>query len=283
MAFSAPSQRRVRLGEALRRAREALELTQAEVAAKLERSQNYVARLEQAKAQRIKIGELDSLLEVLGISGDNAEILRGHARSKYSESGFWPESSDNSNWWEQHPEIESRASVIRIFQPTLINRLFQTPSYMRRVFELSGANDVEKRVQARLDRQKLILGQETPPRVAVLLGEASLHDHLGDPVMMRGQLEHLLELSRNSEHLTVLVRPFGAKTPPVELTWTSWQFSNSFMSDFASIPYPGGSRTVDDPQSMLLLQHLWEELCSGGASPHETREILERHLDAINR
>jgi transcriptional regulator with XRE-family HTH domain len=282
MAVGPPSPRRRLLGEILRKAREARDVSQEE-AGRSVKSKNWVYRVETAAAQIIKIGDLDRYLTYLGIDGDVAEVLRDHARSKYSESGVWPQSSDSSNWWEQHPEIESQASVIRAYEPTLINGLLQTPEYMRRVFELSPVNDVEQRVKARINRQKLILGQKTPPRVTILLGEGSLYKHMGDTSMMRGQLEHLLDLARNNEHVTVLVQPFGAKSPPVELSWTSWQFSNSFMSDFASIPYPGGSRTVDDPQSMLLLQHLWEELCSGGASPHETMEILQTRIEDLDR
>jgi transcriptional regulator with XRE-family HTH domain len=108
-----PSHRRVRLGIALRDAREAAGLTQTEVAKTVGRSQAWITKIESAQIARVRMTDLDSLLDAYGITGTKAEELRRFARSPLDERGVWVDTSDAPAWWSEYQEVERQARVIK--------------------------------------------------------------------------------------------------------------------------------------------------------------------------
>ncbi|MFD7877080.1 helix-turn-helix domain-containing protein [Streptomyces sp. NPDC059766] len=111
-------------------------------------------------------------------------------------------------WFQPYAEMEARAGYIYTYQAQLVDGLLQTEAYARTVLGVRDETDLDARVAARLERQR-VLEQEQPPAVWVVLNEAVLHQEVGSRAIMREQLAHLLAL-RERQWLDVQVLPFGA-------------------------------------------------------------------------
>jgi transcriptional regulator with XRE-family HTH domain len=272
-----PSHRRVRLGLALRDAREARGLTQVEAAKLVERSQSWINKVETAQTARIKMADLDKLLAAYDIAGEKAEELRQFARSTLGERGVWVDTSASPAWWSEYQEVERSARVIKAVHLEAHDGLIQSEAYMRRQFELGGAVNVEKLVRARLARQRAILDQGSPPDCTFLLSEACLRRNMGDPAMMATQLDHLLTLSERA-YVTILVLPFDARFPAATYGFTLMQFNSDTMGDFVSVEYAVGAATIDDEDALRVFQRQWELIRSAALGEYDTRRFIHRVL-----
>ncbi|MFF1677472.1 helix-turn-helix domain-containing protein [Streptomyces sp. NPDC058256] len=115
-------------------------------------------------------------------------------------------------WFQAYAEMEAKAAYISSFQAQLVYGLLQTEGYARAVLGARSAEDLDGKVAARLDRQR-ILAKEAPPLVWVVLSEAVLHQEVGGREVMRNQLAHLLEFSRDG-WTQIQVLPFEAGQHP---------------------------------------------------------------------
>jgi transcriptional regulator with XRE-family HTH domain len=272
-----PSHRRVRLGIALRDARESAGLTQTEVAKAVGRSQAWITKIESAQIARVRMTDLDGLLVAYGITGTKAEELRRFARSPLDERGVWVDTSAAPAWWSEYQEVERQARVIKVVHLETHDGLIQSEPYMRRQFELFGTVDVEAQVKARLARQKALFGQDSQPDCTFVLSEACLRRHMGDPEVMIKQLTHLIELTRRP-YITILVLPFDAAFPATTYGFTLMQFNSDTMGDFVSVEYEVGSATIDDEDALRLFQRRWEMIRSAALGEYDSRRFLRRVL-----
>ncbi|SDC76350.1 helix-turn-helix domain-containing protein [Actinokineospora iranica] len=280
MPAGPPSHRRVRLGLALRDARNAVGprgMSQVDAAEQAGMSQPKLAKLENAHIVRIKMDDLNRLIALYGIDDAQAEELRRFARSPYSESGTFVETSPNAAWWQKHEEVERDARVINAVHLQAHDGLLQSEEYMRRQFELGGAVSVEPKIRTRLARQRAILMQDSPPDCTFILDQACLHTDMGDPIMMAAQLRHLLALS-DLPHITILVKPFGAAFPAATYGWTFLKFDSVLMRDFVSVQYEVGAATIDDDEALRLFQTRWEQIRGAALSEVDTRKLIRRVL-----
>ncbi|MFE7772541.1 Scr1 family TA system antitoxin-like transcriptional regulator [Streptomyces sp. NPDC057445] len=112
------------------------------------------------------------------------------------------------SWFQAYAEMEAKAAYISSFQAQLVDGLLQTEGYARAVLGVRNGNNLDAKVAARMERQR-ILEREHPPLCWVVLSEAVLHQEIGGRMVMRNQLAHLLGLRRR-EWVKVQVLPFGA-------------------------------------------------------------------------
>ncbi|MFE2128204.1 helix-turn-helix domain-containing protein [Streptomyces amritsarensis] len=111
-------------------------------------------------------------------------------------------------WFQPYAEMEARAAYISTFQAQLVYGLLQTEEYARAVLGVRSEGDLDAKVAARMERQR-ILDRENPPLMWVVLSEAVLHQEIGGRDVMRNQLAHLLDL-RGREWVRVQILPFEA-------------------------------------------------------------------------
>ncbi|KOU53471.1 XRE family transcriptional regulator [Streptomyces sp. WM4235] len=109
-------------------------------------------------------------------------------------------------WFQPYAEMEAKAAYISTFQAQLVDGLLQTPEYARAVLGVRTEGDLDAKVAARMERQR-ILDRENPPLMWVVLSEAALYQEIGGREVMRNQLAHLLGL-RGREWVRVQILPF---------------------------------------------------------------------------
>lgn len=94
------------------------------------------------------------------------------------------------------------------FEPVMIPGLLQTGEYARAIKEQSRMlteQDIEEGMAQRVRRQSVLLRREAPDLLAII-DELVLHRVIGNPEVLRQQLDHLLELSQR-QHITIRVVP----------------------------------------------------------------------------
>ncbi|MDV9192115.1 helix-turn-helix transcriptional regulator [Streptomyces sp. SR27] len=111
-------------------------------------------------------------------------------------------------WFQAYAEMEARATYISTFQAQLVYGLLQTEPYARAVLGARTEGDLDTKVAARIERQR-ILERETPPLMWVVLSEAVLRQEIGGREVMRGQLAHLLAMQER-EWVKIQILPFAA-------------------------------------------------------------------------
>ncbi|WP_237108010.1 helix-turn-helix transcriptional regulator [Nonomuraea sp. MG754425] len=195
-----PDSPRVRFSAEMRRLREAAELSQAAVAARLGCTQTQVSRLEKATRtpSRSDAERLDLLFGTSG-GGSFAQL---HERI-VSQPGNPPWFR---NWAE---EIEPTLLVLRSWDPLLVPGLLQTEAYARHIFSHGPRikpDEVDERVEARMRRQR-ILDREDPPLLLMLVDEGVLQRRIGGAEVMHEQLGHLLEMTHRPDVFLQVVDP----------------------------------------------------------------------------
>src|SRR5262249_7667423 len=121
------------------------------------------------------------------------------------------------NYSREFVSKESDAMRIQVFTSSIVPGLLQTEDYTRECYRedlaAEALNELDARVTARMKRQR-IFGGDSPPLYWAILDEAALRRPTGNKEIMRGQLEHLLQMTENP-HVTIQVLPFGRALHPM--------------------------------------------------------------------
>jgi transcriptional regulator with XRE-family HTH domain len=206
-----PTLRARRLALELLRRREAAGLTREETARQLEWSTSTIFRIETGRS-RPQPGNVKVLLELYGVTGPERDGLIRLAREA-RQPGWWHSFRDVlPNPYEVFIGLEAGAASIRNFEPVVVPGLLQTEEYARQMSrggprELD-RDDIERRVQVRMERQR-ILTREDRPRLWAVVDEAVIRRAVGGPEVMAEQLRHLIECAEQGK-TTLQVVPFSA-------------------------------------------------------------------------
>jgi len=207
-----PTVRRRELGAMLRALRIEKGLTVDQVAERLLCSPSKVSRMETGQ-RGVTSRDVRDLCELYGIT-EQAERDRLMTIAHEGRQQAWWQSFDLN--YSRYVGLEAAALSIRGYQSSVIPALLQTADYARALLEGSPLRPkpdvIEQRVEARLIRQHL-LEQEPAPRFWEVLDEAALHRLVGGPVVLRRQLDRLIEACQLPA-VTIQVIPFAAGAHP---------------------------------------------------------------------
>ncbi|MFJ3707249.1 helix-turn-helix transcriptional regulator [Streptomyces sp. NBC_01387] len=110
-------------------------------------------------------------------------------------------------WFQPYAEMEARAAYISTYQAQLVYGLLQTEEYARALLGVDHPGKVDEMVAARLERQRILEG-ENPPALWIILSEAVLLQEVGGRDVMRRQLARLLKF-RDDPWVQIQVLPFS--------------------------------------------------------------------------
>ncbi|MFI8193073.1 helix-turn-helix transcriptional regulator [Streptomyces sp. NPDC085946] len=167
--------------------REAAGLTQAEFGAAIGYGEELVSSVE--RGRRIPRPEyLDAADEVLGAGGKIAAMKRDVAEARYPKKV------------RDVQRLEAEAVEICSYNNSVIDGLLQTEPYARAVFGSRRPpfteEELEQQLAARLARQEIVSSTTAKPLFSFVLCEATLRRLIGGKMVMRGQLERLLDVAR---------------------------------------------------------------------------------------
>jgi transcriptional regulator with XRE-family HTH domain len=275
-----PTVRRRRLASELRRLREAAELTIDEVGEKLECSASKISRIETGHVG-VTPRDVRDMLEVYGIEDDEREALVQLSRE-----------ARKKGWWHAYNEVftgsfvglESDASSLHTHQALLVPGLLQTEDYMHAVIRAIRPDaeeaDVERRVTARVTRQKLLTDAH-PPEYWAVIDEAVLHRTVGGPEIMRAQLAHLVELAA-LPHVTLQVVPFAAGAHAgMECPFLILGFPEQADPDVVYVENTTSGVYLEQPSDVHRYTLMFDHLRAAALRPDDTAAMVERAADRL--
>jgi transcriptional regulator with XRE-family HTH domain len=206
-----PTVLRMILGSQLRRLRETAGVSPEQAAYEIRASRSKISRMEHGRVG-FKSRDVTDLLALYGV-GDEQVLARMLAFAEQTSTpGWWSKYDDVlPDWFEAFLGLEGAASGIRTFELQFVYGLFQTEPYARAVTWLGNktapAEEIDRRVSVRLNRQAVLTGPE-PPQVLSVMDEAVLRRPVGGRPVMRAQLAHLIEVA-SLPSITLQVVPFA--------------------------------------------------------------------------
>jgi transcriptional regulator with XRE-family HTH domain len=213
---ASPTVRRMLLGSQLRRLRDAVGITRADAGFAIRGSDSKISRMELGRV-RFKERDVADLLTLYGVTDhEERETLLTQAREA-NTPGWWNRYGDLlPAWFQPFVGLEAAASVIRTYEVQFVPGLLQTKDYARAVIApvspalpmTTSAEEIERRVRLRMDRQQLLL-RPNPPQLWAVVDEAALRRPIGGTDVMRAQLEALIDATK-LKNVTLQVLPFRA-------------------------------------------------------------------------
>ncbi|RCW40682.1 helix-turn-helix protein [Halopolyspora algeriensis] len=278
---------RRQLGAELRRLREAAGKQQKEAAAAIECDISQISRVERGE-RAFKVLEIEALLDFYGAPQESRTQItelaqlarRRQPRRMYSDTlpGAFRRLSDH----------EQDATEIYYAESELIPGLLQHEDYIRAMMRsarsaVSGSNqeDVEARIQFRLDRQELIT-RDSPPRMWFVIGEAALRRPIGRWDVLRKQLLHLLDVIERHPHIVVQVAPLATVDHPLLGGSIEIVHFGGAAPDIVHQPtFIGGGVYMDDEQDIAECSHAFDRLRAVALGPEESRDFIAERVKEL--
>ncbi len=269
--------RRMLLGSQLRRLREARGITREAAGYSIRASESKISRMELGRVS-FKVRDVEDLLTLYGIT-DEAErqSLLSLAREA-NVAGWWHSYTDVlPSWFPTYVGLEGAASLIRVYEVQFVHGLLQTEEYARAVVRrgMKGASpdDVERRVALRLERQRHLFAADAP-EFHIVLDEAALRRPYGDREVMRGQLQHLIDVSeRPNVRLQVMPFSFGGHSGESG-AFTILSFPDADLSDVVYLEQLTSALYLDKREDVAQYEQALKELQQDSPGPDESRDLL---------
>jgi transcriptional regulator with XRE-family HTH domain len=278
MADLSPTVRQRELGLRLRELRTAKNLTVEMVAKELLCSPTKISRAETG-VRRATLRDVRDLCQIYGVDPETSAELMDLAREAYKPG-----------WWTKYDDLviapligmEQSATAITSFGMYFLPPLLQSEDYARAVIKGIAPKITEKilnqRVEARMERQKLLDGP-TPPRYRVLLDEAVLRRHFGGSAVMRNQLARILSLIRE-EKATVQVIPFtvGAYGAS-DSNFTCMEFGGTKLPDLVYVETLVSHLYIERPDEVDRYSEALDYLRDSALNPRDSAKMIEEIRD----
>ncbi|MGW2647068.1 helix-turn-helix domain-containing protein [Streptomyces sp. NPDC001393] len=272
-----PTVRRRRLGQELRRLRELKGMTAEEVAERLLVSQSKISRLENGR-RSISQRDVRDLCGVYEVEDQRiVDSLMEMARDS-RQQGWWHTFGDIP--YSVYIGLETDAESLRVYEPQLVTGLLQTRAYAEALVQgalpETSTAEIEKRVQVRMRRQERITAENNPLRLWVVLDEAALKRVVGSKLVMREQLDHLIEMSQ-LPHVTVQVLPFEVGAHPgLNGQYAILEFADAADSSVVYLEGVTSDLYLEKAQDVQKYAVMYEHLRAQSLNVEQSRQFIAK-------
>lgn len=271
-----PIRRRQLIAE-LKRLREVASLTQEEVADRLDWHPTKVFRIETGRTGPHP-NDVRVMLDIYGVTDrEQREALIQLAKDA-RKRGWWYSYRDVlPSRYEFFIGLEHESTSIRTFELAVVPGILQIEEYARALvrggpLELD-ADEVQRRVEVRMTRQK-ILAKKDRPQLWVILDEAVIHRPVGGSEVMRAQLDHLIAASEQAR-TTIQIVPYSVGSHPGTTgSFVILGFPEPGEIDVVYMETVGGNMAVDKAEEVEHYTNAFDHLRAVALSPHDTRAML---------
>ena len=191
----------------LRRLREELGMTGAEVAKTLDMSPSKISRIETGN-RGLHVADVAALLGLYRVPERRREELLDLVR-RSDEQGWWQSQGTGlPELWKSLIDFEQRATRIQNYELAFVPGLLQTSEYTAALIQ--GINsaitdaELDKLVASRMARQAVLRRRDL--QFLAIIDESALHRVIGEQGVMRRQLRHL-EDSADRPNITLRIVP----------------------------------------------------------------------------
>ncbi len=275
--------RRIVLGAQLRRLREAAGISRADAGYVIRASDSKISRLELGRVA-FKERDVSDLLSTYGISdaGERESFLDmvRHA----NEPGWWRRYNDvTPGWFQDFVGLEESASRIQAYELQFVPGLMQTEEYALAIATRGRPEyvppETQRRISLRMQRQKILTGVN-PPKLWVVLDESVIHRPIGGRRVLRAQLEHLLECSRQP-NVTVQIVPGHLSGYAAEGSFTLLRFAEPELPNVVYVEHLSGALYLDNVEEIEVYSRALDRLMVDAETPDRSRQMLVKALAEI--
>jgi transcriptional regulator with XRE-family HTH domain len=272
-----PIVRRRELGTLLKQFRIQRGLTAEQVAERLLVSPSKISRLETGN-RGASARDISDLCDLYEVDDEQRQRLLELASEGKQRAWWQPLGLPYSDY----VGLEAEAVLISDFGLGFIPGLLQTADYARAtvhaVLPDLVPDIVEQRVHGRMARQQQFLDRGNIPQFEAVVDESVLHRVVGSRIVMRAQLERLLELSEQP-NITLRVIPYEAGALPAgNNKFIILKFASADVKDVVFIEGLTGDLYLEDPGDVETYGTAFTALVQLAKSPAETREVIEAML-----
>ncbi|MEU8194999.1 helix-turn-helix transcriptional regulator [Microbispora amethystogenes] len=275
-----PTVRRRRLAGELRRLRERKELTLEDAAERLGWSAAKVSRIETARVG-ITSPDLTRMLDLYELADDRRAGLHALARTARTR-GWWDAYADSlPSDYSAYIQLEADAAFIRSYDGMIVHGLLQTDEYAREIIRaalmgMSSPAEVERRVEVRMTRQRLLLRDESPLRFWTVVDEAALTRRVGSEAIMREQYARLLEFA-DRDNVTIQVLPFAKGAHPATAgTFALLEFRETHDPNVVYVEGTTSNLYVESDAEIYRYSLAFDHLRAMALDPDESRRLIAR-------
>jgi transcriptional regulator with XRE-family HTH domain len=276
-----PTVRRMLLGAQLRRLRTEAGISREQAGEAIRASEWKIHRLENGQVG-YKERDITDLITLYGVT-DPVEIATFITMAREAnQPGWWNAYSDVlPQWFRAYVDLEAVAAQLRTYEGQLVPGLLQTEAYMRAVMRGTQLDDspeeLERRVQVRLARQRL-LTRDDGPRLWAVVDEAALRRQVGGRAVMRAQLERLIEVT-DLPSVTLQVLPYGAGAHPAMVgAFSILRFPIEELPDVVYLEHLTNALYLDKPQDVDQYAYVMASVIVDSTPPEVTVEVLSEML-----
>jgi transcriptional regulator with XRE-family HTH domain len=265
------------LGIALRKARKERNVTLRELGERIGRHSGEISRWENGE-RPLTPERVAQILAALGINGDRYQDIVSLAYDTKNPPWVATTLPEREQQLSALIDFEQTAKQITAVSPLLVPGLLQTSDYIRSIM-VSGKvppNELPTRVAVRIGRRDAITRTD-PVRFVALIGEAVLHQIVGDRAVMIEQLRHLLDMSQLS-NVDVRIIPFNTGWhPALEGSFTIIESKHS--TPIVQLANRRSTLFVHEDDDIEAYKQAVDQLHSVALSPEESSRLVAGIVD----
>nr|WP_205830755.1 helix-turn-helix transcriptional regulator [Microbispora sp. CL1-1] len=270
---------RILLGSQLRKLRESKGISRDQAGQCIRASESKISRMELGRVG-FKERDVADLLALYGVEDEETRDVVMNLVERANEPGWWHRFNDLlPSWFQAYVGLEEAAERIRTYEVQFVPGLLQTKEYARAVI-MAGAvgaapEEIARRVDLRLERQRILDGENSPKFWAVI-DEAALRRPIGGVDVMRGQIQHLIDLM-NQPNVTIQVIPFSYGGHAAEGgAFSILRFADPDLPDIVYVEQLASALYLDKREEVDRYSEVMERLCAVSTTPTETVDLLRQ-------
>ncbi|MFR9728863.1 helix-turn-helix domain-containing protein [Saccharopolyspora sp. MS10] len=180
--------------------------------------------------------------------------------------------------------IDFEASATRITEvaPLLVPGLLQETGYVRAIMGAGGvpASEVAARVALRLGRRE-VLTRPDPVSLRAYLGEAVLHQVIGDAPITAAQLRHLCDVATRP-NVEIRVVPFRSGWQPA-LEGAFTLLESEVSTPIVQLENRRSTLFLHEHDDIRAYQRAVDDLRTAALGAAESRELITRRIRSLER
>ncbi|MFE3026451.1 helix-turn-helix domain-containing protein [Nocardia tengchongensis] len=283
---------RRQLGRLLRDARATTGMNLDQAAALVQWSRPTLSRLERGETEKVRVTDILALCEAYGLDEETTVVAKGLATQAPAKS-WWQAFSDLIPAWANlFVGLESSATSLTVFQPLIVHGLLQTADYARALDRLYFPDDteyeLERRIQVRVQRQRIVTRSRKPTRMSIILHENVLRTVVGNNRVMSAQCRHIADMSTR-DNIDIRVMPYqaglplGMAVPPFTIMDFGSDPRSKQLVEPAQVYCEGyaGSAYLEKRTDVVTFRQAFRRLQQASLDHHPSRdmirEIARRH------
>jgi transcriptional regulator with XRE-family HTH domain len=276
--IGAPTVLRILLGTQLRRLRESRGISAQDAARAIRGSESKISRIELGR-NSVREVDIADLLNLYGVT-DRAErdqLLT--LASQANQQGWWHRYQDVlPTWFQSYIGLEESAESIRSFDAQFVPGLLQTEDYSAAVIQLGrySREETDRLVYLRKERQRRFAAGGL--RLWAVIDEVALRRPVGRPAVLRGQLEHLLDIS-DRPGLTIQITPFltGASYAAPG-SFSILKFATDDLPDVVYIEQLTSAMYLDKRADVDRYAEAMDHISATSTTPEQTIDLIRTKL-----